>query len=93
MNQTEPSKPVQTRHGATPTPFNGRVTVTPTKPGKIIRLPLVEDRTGIKKSSIYALEKEGCFPSRVRLTARSVGWHEEQIDRWVAERVTIGAQS
>lgn len=80
--------PVQTPHGETPAPFDGRVTVTPAKPGKLQRLPLVEERTGFRKSSIYAGVKAGTFPAPVRLSARAVAWREEDIDRWITERTT-----
>lgn len=94
MNPIEPSKPVQTPHGATPAPFDGRVNVIPTKPGKLLRLPTVEERTGAKKSSIYSWMKAKTFPAAYRLSARAVAWREEDIDRWISERTTAagGAQ-
>jgi prophage regulatory protein len=66
----------------------------PAKPGNLQRLPTVEDRTGFKKSSIYAGVKAGTFPAPVRLSARAVAWREADIDRWINERTTIagGAQ-
>lgn len=90
-----PSKPPQTQtaqptHGATPQPHEGRVTVTPARPGKLIRLPDVEARTGLKKSSVYAGMKARTFPAHVRLSARAVAWRESDIDRWISERVTTG---
>lgn len=95
MNPSKPpeTQPVQTTHGATPQTFDGRVTVTPTRPGKLIRLPSVEDRTGLKKSSVYAGVKARTFPAPVRLSARAVAWREDEIDRWVSERVKTGGQS
>jgi prophage regulatory protein len=64
----------------------GHVTGTPTRPGKLLRLPLVEDRTGLGKSSIYAGVKAGTFPAPVRLSARAVAWRESEIDQWIAAR-------
>ena len=93
MNPNEPSKPVQTPHGASPAPHDGGVTVTPAKPGKLLRLPAVEERTGLKKSTIYAGVKTRTFPAPVRLSARAVAFREEEIDRWISERVTTGGQS
>lgn len=71
-------------------PYDGRAAITPARPGKLLRLPLVEDRTGAKKSSIYAWVKARTFPAPVRLSARAVGWREEDIDRWISERATVG---
>ena len=87
MNSPEP-QPVQPTHGATLQPYDGRVNVTPTRPEKLIRLPVVEDRTGQKKSSIYAGVKADTFPAPVRLSARAVAWRESDIDCWIAERMT-----
>ena len=60
--------------------------------GKLLRLPAVEDRTGFKKSSVYAGVKAGTFPAPVRLSARAVGWREEDLDKWVSERVSVGGK-
>lgn len=63
------------------------------KPGKLLRMPAVEDRTGQKKSSMYAGVKAGTFPAPVRLSARCVAWREEDIDKWISERVaTVGTR-
>jgi prophage regulatory protein len=89
--QTSPSErhdPEQATQGATPQTQDGPVTVTPLKPGKLIRLPIVEERTCLKKSSIYAGGKAGTFPLPVRLSARAVAWRESDIDLWIAERLT-----
>jgi prophage regulatory protein len=31
-------------------------------------------------------EARGEFPKRVRLGPRAIGWIEEEIDKWIAER-------
>lgn len=93
MNPNEPSHPVQTPHGESSRPHDGRVTVTPTKPGKLLRLPAVMERCALGRSSIYAGVKAGTFPAPVRLSARAVGFREYEIDRWVSERVKTGGQS
>ena len=85
------TQPVQPLHGATPQPHEGRVTA-PSKPGRLLRLPAVMERCALGRSSIYAGVKNGTFVTPVRLSVRAVGWREEEIDRWVAERVTTGGQ-
>jgi prophage regulatory protein len=60
---------------------------------KIIRLPKVKERTGLGKSSVYAFEKEGNFPKRIPIGARSVGWLESEIDAWIAERIQASRSS
>lgn len=92
MNPDEPSKPVQTTHGKSPEPHGNRETVGGTKPGKLLRLPAVMERCALGRSSIYAGVKAGTFPAPVRLSARAVGFREDEIDRWVSERVKTGGQ-
>ncbi|OIQ72397.1 prophage CP4-57 regulatory protein (AlpA) [mine drainage metagenome] len=93
MSLNKQPQPVQTPHGASSASHDGGVTVTPAKPGKLLRLPAVEERTGLKKSTIYAGVKAGTFPSPVRLSARAVAFREESIDSWISGRVTTGSQS
>ncbi len=93
MRLNEPSKPVQATHGATLAPHDGRVTATPAKPGKLLRLPAVEERTGLKKSTIYAGVKAKTFPAPVRLSARAVAFREEDVDHWISGRITTNEQS
>lgn len=92
MNQNKQHVPVQSTHGPNPAPHDGRVTVTPAKPGRLQRLPAVEEWTGLKKSTIYAGVKAGTFPAPVRLSARAVAFREEDIDRWISERVKTGGR-
>jgi prophage regulatory protein len=84
-------QPVAPKHGATITDLASRAT-TPPKPGCLLRLHLVEEKTGLKKSTIYAGMKAGTFPAPVRLSARAVGWREEVVDSWIVSRLTTGAQ-
>lgn len=94
MNLNESTQqPVQSLHGALSQPNDSRVPATPAKPGMLLRLPAVMMRCGLGRSSIYAGVKAGTFVAPVRLSARAVGWREEEIDRWVSERVKIGGQS
>ncbi len=54
----------------------------------IIRKPVVQQRTGLSDTTIWRLEKAGEFPARIQITeAGAVGWYEDEVDRWVHERV------
>ena len=55
---------------------------------KILRLPQVMERTGLSRSMIYFLISIGEFPKQVKLTLRTVGWPESQIDGWIESRIT-----
>lgn len=54
---------------------------------RILRLPDVIARTGLRRSAIYALQASGEFPDRIHLTGRAVGWLESDIEQWLEERV------
>lgn len=92
MNLTS-SQQVQTPHGATPQPHDCGIIFTPPKPGKLRRLPFVMEATGCGKSTIYAGVRQGTFPAPCRISARAVAWREEDIDKWVSERVTTGGKA
>ncbi|WP_372166023.1 AlpA family transcriptional regulator [Xanthomonas axonopodis] len=53
---------------------------------RVLRRALVEERTGFKRAHIYSLMKKKKFPQRVRLGVRAVGWYEDEIDQWLADR-------
>jgi len=55
--------------------------------GAIIRLPQVVSLTGLCKSSIYSLIVKGEFPKQIKLTSRSSGWLESEVDQWISDRV------
>lgn len=61
-------------------------------PARILRRPEVELRTGLPRSTIYALMAKRQFPAAVPLTGKSVGWLESSVEGWIAERVSIAAQ-
>jgi prophage regulatory protein len=44
-----------------------------------LRLPQVVGMTGLKKTTIYALQKAGQFPHSVPLTTTAVGWLERKL--------------
>jgi len=60
-------------------------------PIRLLRLPQVIDATGLgtglRKKAIYALQAEGDFPKRVKVTAHSVAWVEEEVQAWVTARI------
>ena len=52
------------------------------------KLPTVQQRTGLSRSTIYAFISQGRFPKPVLLGARSVGWLNADIDAWIDSRLT-----
>lgn len=55
---------------------------------RLIRLPEVIARVGIKRSSIYQRMAEGRFPKGRSLGPKSTVWVEAEIDAWIAQIVS-----
>lgn len=59
----------------------------------IIRLPQVKQRTGLSRSTIYALIKAGQFKAPIALGARAVGWLESDVSEFIETRVKASRQA
>jgi prophage regulatory protein len=57
------------------------------EPDRIIRLRTVLSRTGLSRSTIYRKIAEGTFPPRIKISVNGSGWHESDINRWIADPV------
>ncbi|MGP8035561.1 MAG: helix-turn-helix transcriptional regulator [Steroidobacteraceae bacterium] len=79
------SAPLESEGSGSPPAF--RDLAAPSGPIRILRLAEVIDVTGLHKTKIYELQAAGHFPMRVRLTAHSVGWVEQEVQAWLARRV------
>lgn len=61
---------------------------------QVLRLPAVQAKTQLSRTSIYRLESEGKFPGRIQLgTGHSVGWLEHEIDEWLTNRPRVADTS
>ncbi len=58
----------------------------------LLRRKQVEARTGLTRSTLYALISEGKFPKPIPLVGRTVAWTESSIDRWIAERIAASKE-
>lgn len=56
-------------------------------PIRMLRLPAVEGKSGLKRDSIYRLAKLGQFPKPVKISQWASGWVEAEIDDYLAARV------
>lgn len=54
----------------------------------IMRRDEVERKTGFKRAHIYNLMKDGKFPKAKRIGMRAVGWDSQEIEQWIADRLT-----
>ncbi len=58
------------------------MTTTP----RLLRLPQVENATGLRRSTLYDLIRAGQFPQPVKL-ARLSAWPENEVTDWIAARI------
>ncbi len=54
----------------------------------ILRRRDVEARTGLPRSTMYALMKQGKFPKQVSLGERAVGWVQSEIEEWIEQHIS-----
>ena len=54
---------------------------------RLIRLPEVQYRVGLGRSTIYRWMAEGKFPKPVQLGGYAVAWAENEIEAWIAGKL------
>ncbi|MGB9151857.1 MAG: AlpA family transcriptional regulator [Alphaproteobacteria bacterium] len=67
----------------------------PDPPGellRILRLPEVINRVGLKRAAIYHHMARGKFPRQIALSDRAVGWVEQEIEAWLTARIQTRPQ-
>ena len=62
-------------------------------PARVLRLPRVQARTGLARSTIYVRVADGSFPQPIRLGARAVGWIESEVDAWIRDQIAASRGS
>lgn len=55
---------------------------------RLIRLPEVIDRVGLRRTAIYQRMREGRFPKSRSLGSRCTVWVEAEIDEWIASVIS-----
>jgi prophage regulatory protein len=54
---------------------------------RYLRLPQLQKKYPMSRSSIYAKVAALEFPAPHRLSARAVAWDEDEVDAWLEEHV------
>jgi prophage regulatory protein len=55
---------------------------------RLLRLPEVQELTGLRRSTIYAHMQRGMFPHSVKAGPRAATWSEAAIQAWISDRVS-----
>ena len=66
---------------------------TPIREDRIVRLKTVLARTGLSRSTIYRKIADGTFSTQIKISTNGTGWHEFDIDRWIADPVSWRAKT
>lgn len=59
---------------------------------RVLKLKDVLSKTGLGKTSLYALIKQSQFPKPISLGLRAVGWLESEIEAWIQEKINARDQ-
>src|SRR6185503_3863781 len=59
-------------------------------PLRFLRFTAVRERTGLSRSTIWRLERQGVFPKHRRISQNAVGWLEQEVNEWMLGRVKAG---
>ena len=54
---------------------------------KLLRFPAVRERTGLSRSTIWRLERQGAFPRHHRISPNAVAWVEDDVANWIRSKV------
>lgn len=59
---------------------------------RILRMKQLVERTGLSRATLYVLmSTDPTFPAKIKLTARSVGFLESDVDQWISSRMQLRA--
>ena len=56
---------------------------------RILRCKDVIKKTGLPRTTIYDMVRDKIFPSPIQLGPRTTGWVEEEIEKWLLEKVRM----
>jgi prophage regulatory protein len=54
---------------------------------QILKLSEVKLITALSGSTIYRLISQGDFPKQIKLSERSSGWLQSEVEQWLQERI------
>lgn len=54
---------------------------------RILRMPEVERKIGLKRTQIYELISRNEFPRGIKLSKQATGWLEHEVDAFLLKRI------
>lgn len=60
-------------------------------PDRMLTTTEVQELTGLGRTTIWRLERDGDFPRRRQITPNRVGWLASEVDDWLQTRPVANA--
>ena len=60
---------------------------------QLLKISVVQERTGLARSTIYAKVADGSFPKPISLGSRAVGWLADEVTDWITLQVNKSRES
>jgi prophage regulatory protein len=58
---------------------------------RFLRFPAVRARTGLSRSTIWRLERQGSFPPHRRISKNAVAWVDDEVTEWMRSKLEASA--
>jgi prophage regulatory protein len=65
---------------------------TANRPLRFLRFPAVRARTGLSRTTVWRLERQGDFPRHRRISTNAVAWAEHEVADWIRSKLGSSSQ-
>ena len=55
------------------------------KKTRLLRFPQVREMTGLSRTTVWRMERDGKFPKHRKISARMVCWVEDEVLLWISK--------
>ncbi len=53
---------------------------------RVMRWPEVREKTGLTRTTVWRMEREGRFPGRIKISTNAMGWRSDEVIAWIEGR-------
>lgn len=62
------------------------------EPDRILRPAEVDKKTGLSRTTRWRLENRNDFPKRIKISDKTIGYLQSEVERWIQDRVRVSRQ-
>jgi prophage regulatory protein len=66
---------------------------TANRPLRFLRFPAVRARTGLSRTTVWWLDRQGHFPRHRRISRNAVAWAEHEVANWIRSKLGTSSQA